>query len=142
VSVIYRGLTSSVVLLAIGAAGAAEPPTSFDGVWTTVISCTIAPTALPYSYQFASIVKGNVLHGERGVRGTPGWLRIDGRIMPDGSAHIRAHGLVGSERAAIEHRPPGTPYRYLIDARFTGNAATGHRVSGRTCAVSFSRKSP
>jgi len=117
-----------------------EPQARFDGVWTTVISCSVSVGALPYSYDFPAIVKDGVLHGERGIKGEPGWLQLEGRILPDGSAGISARGLVGKERAAVGERPPGTPYGYRIEARFAENSGTGHRVKGRTCTVTFSRK--
>ena len=131
-----------VLLFAAGAARADEPQARFDGMWTTVVSCSVAAGALPYSYEFPSTVKNNVLHGERGVKGAPGWLQLNGRILADGSADISARGLVGKERAAVGERPPGTPYSYHIDARFSDNSGTGHRVKGRTCTVSFNRKGP
>ncbi len=130
------------VLFGVSAARADEKQARFDGVWTTVVSCSVAPTALSYSYEFPSTVENGVLHGERGVRGAPGWLELEGRILSDGSADISAHGLVGKERYAVEERPPGTPYSYRIDARFSENSGTGHRLKGRTCTVSFSRKAP
>ena len=37
-------------------------------------------------------------------------------------------------------RPPGTPYSYRIEARFSDDSGTGQRVRGRICTVSFSRK--
>jgi hypothetical protein len=130
------------LLCGAGAAWADEPQARYDGVWSTVISCSVAIGAVPYSYEFPSIVKDGVLHGERGVKGAPGWLQLDGRILPDGSADISARGLVGKERAAVGERPPGTPYGYRIDARFADNSGTGHRVKGRSCTVTFSRKEP
>lgn len=130
------------LLFGVGAARAEEPQARFDGVWSTVVSCSASAGALPYSYDFPSIVRNNVLHGERGIKGMPGWLQLDGRILPDGSADISARGLVGKERAAIGERPPGTPYSYRIDARFSENSGTGHRVKGRICTASFSRKNP
>jgi hypothetical protein len=131
-----------LVLFALGAARADEPQAHFDGVWTTVVACAAVGGAVPYSYEFFSTVKDSVLHGEHGVKGAPGWLQLDGHIMPDGAAAIAAHGLVGKERAALGERPPGTPYRYQIDARFSDKSGTGHRVKGRTCTVSFSRHAP
>jgi hypothetical protein len=128
------------VLFGVSATCADEMQARFDGVWTTVVSCSVAPAALPYSYEFPSTVKNGVLHGERGVRGVPGWLQLDGRILPDGSADISAHGLVGKERYAVEERPPGAPYSYRVEATFSENSGSGHRVKGRTCTVSFSRK--
>jgi len=131
-------------LLFLAAAGRADEGTAarFDGVWTTVVSCAAYEGAVPYSYEFPSTVKDSVLQGERGVRGAPGWLQLDGRILPDGSSKLSAHGLVGAERAAVGERARGTPYKYQIDATFTGNSGSGHRVKGRPCTVSFSRKTP
>src|ERR1700690_1965784 len=88
------------VLVGIGTACADEPQAHFDGVWTTVISCDASVGALPYTYEFPSTVTNSVLHGERVFKDAPAWLRLDGRILPDGSAAISAHGLVGKERAA------------------------------------------
>jgi hypothetical protein len=130
------------VLLTVSGARADEPQTRFDGVWTTTVACAPAASALPYTYEFSSTVKHGVLHGERGVKGAPGWLQLDGHILPDGSADLSARGLVGKERVALEQRPAGTPYTYRIDARFAENSGTGHRVQGRSCTVSFSKKAP
>ncbi len=130
------------VLFAASDMRADEVQAHFDGAWITVVSCSAATAALPYSYEFTSTVRDGVLHGERGVKGAPGWLQLDGRILMDGSADISAHGLVGKERYAVEERPPGTPYSYHIDATFSESTGVGDRVKGRACTVSFSRKSP
>ncbi len=130
------------LLLCAGAAHAAPPPAAFDGEWTTVITCAPAVGALPYTYHFTSTVRNNVLHGERGARGVPGWLSLDGQIMPDGSADIRARGLVGKARYAVGERPAGTPYSYHIDARFAQSSGAGQRVKERSCTASFTRKAP
>jgi hypothetical protein len=130
------------LLIWAGAAHADPAPAPFDGAWSTVISCAPAVGALPYTYRFSSTVKNNVLHGERGVRGLPGWLTLDGRIAPDGSADIRARGLVGKEHYAVGERPAGTPYSYHINARFAGTSGTGERVKQRSCTASFSRAAP
>jgi len=135
-------IAECVLLLAVAAANADEPQGRFDGLWTTTLACAPAAGALPYTYQFESTVRNSVLHGERGVRDAPGWLQLDGHILPDGAAELAAHGLVGKERAAIGERPRGTPYRYRVEAKFSENSATGHRVEGRTCTLSFSRKLP
>ena len=136
------GLVAFGLLLPVAAAHAGESPARFDGVWATVVSCAASAGALPYSYEFTSTVTNGVLHGERGIKGAPGWLELDGRISPDGSADLSAHGLVGKEPAAIEHRPAGTPYKYRVEAKFSENSGTGHRAAGRTCKVSFSKKAP
>jgi hypothetical protein len=130
------------LLITAGAAHADPPQAPFDGEWTTVLSCAPAVGALPYTYRFTSTVKDNVLHGERGVKGLPGWLTLDGQIMPDGSADIRARGLVGKARYAVGERPPATPYSYHIDARFAQSSGAGQRVKERSCTATFTRKGP
>jgi hypothetical protein len=129
---------AATALLAGAAAGVA-PPAAFDGVWITVVACSASAGALPYSYEFTSTVSQGALHGERGVKGAPGWLRIDGRISADGSAALTAHGLVGREWAATGHLPPGTPYKYRVEAKFSGASGSGDRDSGRTCKISFKK---
>jgi hypothetical protein len=111
----------------------------FDGTWDTILSCENAAGALGYSYKFPSIVKGAVLHAEKGTKGKPGWLQMDGKILPDGSARIYADGLVGAAEAAVGHRPAGTEYGYHIEAKFSGDSGDGKRVEGRPCSVTFTR---
>jgi hypothetical protein len=130
------------LLVSAGAAQADPPNAPFDGDWTTVVTCAPAVGALPYTYQFTSTVRNGVLHGERGAKGLPGWLSLDGQIMPDGSADIRARGLVGKARYAVGDRPPGTPYSYHIDARFAQSSGAGRRVKERSCTATFTRKGP
>ncbi len=131
---------AAISLLAVAAARADPAAEAFDGAWTTVVACSASGGALPYTYEFSSTVTQGVLHGDRGVKGAPGWLRLDGHISPDGSATLAAHGLVGKEWAATGHLPPGTPYRYRIEAKFSNAAGTGYRVSGRTCKISFNKE--
>lgn len=111
----------------------------FDGTWDTVLSCENASGAMGYSFRFPSIVKGDVLHGEKGDKGKPGWLQLDGKIASDGAADLYADGLVGAKEFAVGRRPAGTRYGYHIDAKFTGDSGTGKRVEGRPCSVTFSR---
>jgi hypothetical protein len=132
-----------VLLLAIALAMAA-PVTAgegdrFDGTWDTVLSCENAAGALGYSFKFASTVRDGTLHGEKGSKGKPGWLQLDGKLLPDGSAKIYADGIVGAADVAVGHRPAGTQYGYHIEARFSEGAGTGKRVEGRPCTVVFSK---
>jgi hypothetical protein len=137
---VITALGLCALLVTVSAARADAPQARFDGVWDTVVSCPAAAGALPYSYSFSSFVKDSVLHGERGTKGAPGWLHLDGRVLPDGSVSIAARGLVGTEQTAIGERPRGTPYSYGIEARFSEDSGTGHRVKGRACTVFFSKK--
>jgi hypothetical protein len=120
------------------AQGAADTAT-FDGVWNTSLTCSTTAGALGYSYQFSSTVKGGVLHGERGVEGAPGWLRIDGTIQPDGRAKIHAKGLVGEQKHALGQEPAGTPYAYRIEGKFTATEGNGKRVKSRPCEITFAK---
>jgi hypothetical protein len=112
----------------------------FDGSWDTVLSCENAAGALGYSFKFLSIVKDGTLHGEKGAKGKPGWLQLDGKILADGSAKIYADGLVGASEVAVGRRPVGTEYGYHIQAKFSEESGTGKRVEGRPCSVTFTRK--
>jgi hypothetical protein len=116
------------------------PHHRFDGTWNTILSCTNARGALGYSYEFLSTVKDDLLHGEKGSKGQPGWLQIDGTILADGTANLYASGLVGAAPYAVGERPAGSAYGYHIDAQFDGAKGSGHRVEGRPCTVTFSKK--
>lgn len=135
-----------VLAVAIGAVlsmriAFADPPHHrFDGTWTTILSCTNARGALGYSFEFLSLVKDDVLHGEKGTKGQPGWLQIDGTIAADGAASLYASGLVGAAPYAVGDRPAGTAYGYHLDTQFTGTKGSGHRMEGRPCTVVFAKK--
>jgi len=118
----------------------ADNENRFDGTWETILSCENTQGALGYSYKFSSVVKNGALHAEKGTKGKPGWLELDGKILPDGTAKIYADGLVGASEAAVGHRPSGTEYGYHIEAKFTEDAGDGKRVEGRPCSVTFAKK--
>lgn len=127
--------------LLAGAAVSAEPdPKRFDGDWDTILSCPNSNGALGYSFEFPSHIRDAVLHAEKGEKGQPGWLQLDGPIGADGHASIYASGLVGASEAAVGHRPAGTQYGYHLDIDFKDATAQGHRVEGRPCSVTLSRK--
>lgn len=119
---------------------AADSNVRFDGPWDTVLSCENTSGALGYSFKFVSVVKDGVLHGEKGIKDKPGWLQLDGKILPSGVAKIYADGLVGAAEMAVGRRPAGTRYGYHIDGKFTESEGTGKRVEGRACSVTFTRK--
>jgi hypothetical protein len=121
-------------------ARADSAPAPFDGIWTTILSCPNSNGALGYSFEFPSNVTEGVLHGEKGTKGEPGWLELDGHIRPDGQADLYVNGRVGAAPFAVGQRPAGTVYGYHVDARFSGDQGSGHRVEGRPCTVSFSRR--
>jgi hypothetical protein len=112
----------------------------FDGVWDTVLSCSNSNGALGYSFEFDSVVKDNALHGEKGTKDQPGWLQIDGAILPDGSANLYVAGRVGAAPFAVGQRPAGTEYGYHVEAKLTATSGTGHRVEGRPCTIVFTKR--
>ncbi len=132
--------TAAILVLSLLAVRAAAATHDFDGTWTTVLSCENAHGALGYSFEFPSSVSAGVLHGEKGTRGQPGWLTLDGTIAADGEATLYASGLVGAAPYAVGDRPAGTAYGYHVAAHFAATAGTGHRVEGRSCTVSFTRR--
>jgi hypothetical protein len=133
-------LSAALLVVAPGDSGADPVHGAFEGLWTTVVSCPNTNGALGYSFDFVSKVTDGVLHGEKGTKGEPGWLQLDGRIGPDGAAELYASGLVGAAAYAVGQRLAGAAYGYHIDARFTGASGSGHRVEGRPCTVSFTRR--
>jgi hypothetical protein len=135
----YLVLACGVLAIQAGAARADSAPAPFDGSWTTILSCTNSNGALGFSFEFQSSVKDGVLHGEKGTKGEPGWLTLDGPIKPDGTGSLYVNGLVGAAPFAVGQRPAGTAYGYHVDAKFSGDAGTGHRVEGRPCTVTFAR---
>ena len=126
---------ATAALLASLAAPAAEPPAHpFDGNWNTVLSCANARGALGYSFEFVSVVKDDVLHGEKGSKGEPGWLTLDGKLAADGAATLYASGLVGAAPYAVgtdRPAPPmattSTPVSPATPARVTASKAVPAR---------------
>ncbi len=139
---LIRTLSISVlatVSLLTGAAARADDLKHFDGTWDLTLSCPNSNGAIGYSFKLSAIVKDGQLHAEKGTKGEPGWLQVDGGIPLGGHASLYADGLVGASEAAVGHRPVGTQYGYHIDVLFDGNAGKGHRVEGRPCDVDFAK---
>ncbi len=138
---VVRLVTGLLCVLNVGAAARADPAhRHFDGTWTSVLSCPNAKGALGYSFEFPATVTDDVLHAEKGTKGEPGWLQIDGVIGADGAATLYAKGLVGAAPYAVGERPAGTEYGYHIDVHFAAASGSGRRVEGRPCSVIFTRR--
>ena len=134
------GLLVCIVVIGWVAANAEDDPKRFDGTWDTTVSCSNTEGALGYSYQFTSTVKDGVLHGEKGEKGKPGRLELDGKILPDGTMKLYAKGLVGAQEVAVGHRPRGSAFGYHVEGKFTEKEGTGKRVEGRPCEIEFAKK--
>ena len=106
----------------------------FDGTWNTTVTCEPKGGALGYTIHFVSTVSGGVLHGERGTKGQPAYLAIDGKIGNGGNAKLTASGNTAS--AAYTHGPiktEGEEYSYEVKPR--GSPKTGHvgSLQNRPC---------
>jgi hypothetical protein len=131
---------SLVAIFLIVDGGAYAASGQFDGTWNTTLSCSNADGALGYSFRFPSVVKDDVLHGEKGKKNEPGWLSIDGNVGPDGKAALYVDGLVGAAPYAVGQRPGGTQYGYHVNAVFSEREGRGSRVEGRSCTVEFTKR--
>ena len=134
------GLGICIVVICLNAASAEDDTKRFDGTWDTTVSCSNTAGALGYSYQFPSTVKNGVLHGVKGDAGKPGWLQLDGKILPDGTMKIYAKGLVGAKEYAVGRRPAGSAFGYHIEGKFSEKEGNGKRVEGRPCEVTFAKQ--
>ncbi|MGB6565814.1 MAG: adenylate/guanylate cyclase domain-containing protein, partial [Xanthobacteraceae bacterium] len=113
---------------------------SFDGTWTTVVSCPAAEGAGSFTLLVDADVKAGVFSGEKGDKGKPGWYSLNGKVQPDGTVEIFARGIVPSSRLAAGNVPVGTPYGYPIAGRLEGAKGTGARQGGRPCSVTFTKQ--
>jgi len=134
------GLGICIVVICLNAASAEDDTKRFDGTWDTTVSCSNTAGALGYSYQFPSTLKNGVLHGVKGDAGKPGWLQLDGKILPDGTMRIYAKGLVGAKEYAVGRRPAGSAFGYHIEGKFSEKEGNGKRVEGRPCEVTFAKQ--
>jgi len=108
---------------------------TFDGDWNVTLTCPKgAGGASGYRYQFPAQIQENVLHGEHGVRDAAGWLTLDGKLEPDGSATLIAQGLTSAPQGRADRT---TPYRYDVSAQFDATTGSGSRTTTRKCDVVF-----
>ena len=113
---------------------------SFDGKWTTVVSCPAAEGAGSFTLLVDADVKAGVFSGEKGDKGKPGWYSLTGKVGSDGAVEIFARGIVPSSRLAAGNVPVGTAYGYPITGRLEGAKGTGARQGGRPCSVTFTKQ--
>jgi hypothetical protein len=114
--------------------------TRFDGAWSVSVACEPMGTgALAYKFDFVAQVKDNFLRGERLAEGSPGWLKLQGPIQPDGKATLDAQGLTDDPKYSngVAH---GTPYAYHVAAHFDSDRGTGRRLEMRACNLSFAKQ--
>jgi hypothetical protein len=98
-----RRLTVHIVAvcsIAIGGPALAQNSGSFDGHWTTVVTCPAAEGAGSFTILVDADVKDGAFAGEKGEAGKPGWYSLKGTVQPDGTLQIFARGIVPSSRLA------------------------------------------
>jgi hypothetical protein len=112
---------------------------NFDGAWETTWTCTNVGQFPGYSYRFVGEVKDGSYHGVRGIKGQPGSLDLNGKIEPDGKAAFFGEIIVNSSYVALG-AARGTPSDFHAVAQFGKTTATGTRIEGRPCSVSFAKQ--
>jgi hypothetical protein len=114
--------------------------TRFDGAWSVSVACEpMGARALGYKFDFVAQVKDNFLRGERRSEGSPGWIKLQGPIQPDGKATFDAQGLTDDPKYA-NGVAYGTPYAYHVAAQFDSDRGTGRRLELRACNLSFAKQ--
>jgi hypothetical protein len=66
-------------------------------------------------------------------------LSLVGVIKADGSAEIKANGLIGDPKNAIGKVNSGAPYSYHMRGTFTPTSGKATRI-GRPCEATFTKK--
>jgi hypothetical protein len=123
-----------------------QPSTSasghgFEGAWAITFTCPPAGGALGYSYRVAAQITDGMLHGEKGEKGKPGWLTIDGKIGADGSLNnLYVDSLVGASQFAVGNVARGTEFGYHVAGKLNGASGTGSRIEGRPCTLDFAKQ--
>jgi class 3 adenylate cyclase len=126
---------------AIAPAGATGSAARFDGPWTVTIVCASTPDgAQGYTFEFGAQVKDGFLRGDQGIEGSPGWLRLEGQIQPDGGARLDARGLTNDPKYTIKGGAKGSPVGYHVVARFEGASGSGRRLELRACDLRFAKQ--
>jgi hypothetical protein len=117
-----------------------QMPRTFDGGWLATMVCATAPDgAQGFTREFVVGVTEGVLHGQIGAKGMPDWFTLDGKIDPGGSAILTATGLTGDSKFSMGRARPGTPYSYIVTARFEGARGTARRAD-RDCSIAFVKR--
>lgn len=88
-------------------------------------------------YRFAVEIKDGALHGQYGQQGAPASVTFDGRVQPDGTATLFAHGHTGDPDYAVGHVTRSSRYSYTMRGRFENSVGTMTRVETRPCEARF-----
>lgn len=112
---------------------------AFDGNWQTSWTCPNLGRYPGYTYQFTGQVTDGIYHGLRGEKGQPSSMTLDGRIESDGAAAFLGEVIVGSSLVGLG-AARGTPSDFHALATFQNASASGRRIEGRGCMLSFQRQ--
>ncbi len=140
-----KGLLFGIILITLSAGGQGTAG-KFDGKWNTTVTCEPKGGTLGHTLHFISTATGNVLHGDRGTRGQPAYLAIDGKIANDGKAKLTDSGVTaGTEYTHAPIKTEGHDYSYEVKAQFTdtegiGERSTGLGIAGRPCHRTFEKQ--
>lgn len=130
-----RRILISLLFLLTAAAGGQGAAGRFDGTWNTTVTCEPKGGTLGYTLHFVSTVTGNVLQGERGTKGQPAYLAIDGKIGDDGKTTLTATGNTASAQYTQGPvKTEGEEYSYDVKPVFAESEGKGER---NCCAVEF-----
>jgi hypothetical protein len=112
----------------------------FDGAWSVLEVCESSPEgARGYKWTYPATVKDGYFVGQYRQEGQSPSMSLKGRIKPDGSASLTAHGISGDSDHNIKFAPAQTPINFEVRADFTGRTGTGERVTGRVCKFTFTK---
>jgi uncharacterized caspase-like protein len=112
----------------------------FDGIWISTFACEAkTPDVVSFSTKFITKVKDAVLHGEKGIEGTPGWAIYDGEFEPDGTIEISVKDITGDPK--LSGLPKGTRREWLAIGKFEGSHGNAVSISARNCTLSFAKPS-
>lgn len=135
---------SAAMCVPVFAQSPSAPQTSrFDGDWNVAVTCpsnTEDSGAKGYVYRLAGTVRDGLFMASQGAASSPGSLRIEGQLRPDGSGEFQARGRTGDPEYAVKHPSSGTPYSYRINVQFEDTTGTGTRVEARVCNIVFAKK--
>jgi hypothetical protein len=67
-------------------------------------------------------------------------LSLVGIIKADGSAEIKANGLIGNPKNAVGKVSSGTAYSYHMRGTFTPTSGKATRIELRPCEATFTKK--
>ena len=111
---------------------------NFDGTWQTTWTCPNLGQYPGYSYQFTGQVSDGAYHGVKGEKGQPSSMTLDGKIESDGAAAFTGEVIVGSSLVGLG-AARGSASDFHAVALFESGRASGRRIEGRGCTLSFQR---